>query len=179
MLCYSIIHWNHLVVYDDDLTDALFDVVLKLFQTKSKLQSVYITIEKRINFYTETLSIECPAYDYFLEKLTELKTNDELLIIEQLGTDVQSINQCTSIYKRTKELVRFNSDDLSVFDRIYFQRFCGIFIILIGSLDYSGELFNRLGFVNFKRCNKGSSSSDCVSSPVEGCSDDLKCDVVK
>ncbi|UJR27860.1 hypothetical protein I4U23_009125 [Adineta vaga] len=96
------------VVYDDDLTDALFDVFIKLFQTKSNLQSIYITIEKRINFYTETLSIQCPAYEYFLEKLTELKNKYSLLIFEELNTDLQSIQQCTTIYNRTKELVGFS-----------------------------------------------------------------------
>jgi hypothetical protein len=79
---------------------------MKLFQTKSKLHSVYVTIEKRINFYLNTLSIQCPAYEYYLEKLDQLKIDLPVLVIEEINTDVQSIKQCTSIYQRTKELVK-------------------------------------------------------------------------
>ncbi|CAF1321189.1 unnamed protein product [Adineta steineri] len=93
------------VIYDDDLTDALFDVFTKLYQTKSKLHSIYITIEKRINFYAETLSIQCPAYEYFLEKLTQLKIDHPLLTMKEINTDRESIKQCTSMYNRTNELI--------------------------------------------------------------------------
>ncbi|CAF3793493.1 unnamed protein product [Rotaria sp. Silwood1] len=93
------------VIYDDDLTDALFNVFTKLFQDKLNLHSIYITIEKRINFYLDTLSVQCPAYEYFLEKLNQFKINFPLLIIEEINTDLKSIKQCTKIYKRTKELL--------------------------------------------------------------------------
>ncbi len=78
---------------------------MKMFHDKSKLQSIYITIEKRFNFYLETLSVQCPAYEYFLEKLNQFKINLPLLTFEEINTDLQSIKQCTSIYQRTKELV--------------------------------------------------------------------------
>lgn len=94
-----------LVIYDDDLTDALFDVLTKFFQSKAKLVSIYITIEKRINFYLQTMSVQCPAYEYFLEKMSELKTNTPQLIMEEIPTDSQSIKQCTPMYQRTEELV--------------------------------------------------------------------------
>jgi hypothetical protein len=100
------LYFVNLVIYDDDLTDGLFNVLTELFQTKSNLHSIYITIEKRINFYLETLSIQCPAYEYFLEKLTQLKMNLPLLTTEEINTDVKSIKQCTSVYQRTKELVK-------------------------------------------------------------------------
>ena len=94
-----------LVIYDDDLTDALFNVFTKLFQDKINLHSIYLTIEKRINFYLETRSVQCPAYEYFLEKLNLFKITFPMLIFEEMNTDLISIKQCTSIYKRTKELV--------------------------------------------------------------------------
>ena len=119
----------NLVIYDDDLTDALFHVLTLLFQTKTNLHSIYITIEKRINFYLETLSIQCPAYEYFLEKLTQLKINLPILTIEEIDTDTKSIKQCTSIYQRTKELVK-NLKDFFLFSFYYF-RFFGIFIVQI------------------------------------------------
>ncbi|CAF3989429.1 unnamed protein product [Rotaria sordida] len=53
------------VIYDDDLTDALFNVFIKLFQDKLNLYSICITIEKRSIFYLDTVSIQCPAYEYF------------------------------------------------------------------------------------------------------------------
>lgn len=95
-----------LVIYDDDLTDILFNVFIKLFQEKTKLHSIYITIEKRINFYLETLSVQCPAYEYFLEKLDQLKSILPMLNMESIDTDQNSVRQCTSIYERTKELVK-------------------------------------------------------------------------
>ncbi|CAF4016926.1 unnamed protein product, partial [Rotaria sp. Silwood1] len=52
-----------------------------------------------------TLSVQCPAYEYFLEKLNQFKINFPLLIIEEINTDLKSIKQCTKIYKRTKELL--------------------------------------------------------------------------
>lgn len=87
------------------MTDSLFNVITKLFQDKSELQSLYITIEKRINFYLETLSVQCPAYEYFLDKLNQLKSSLPMLNMELIDTDKKSLRQCTSIYERTKELV--------------------------------------------------------------------------
>lgn len=104
----------HLVIYDDDITDALFNVFIKLFQNKSKLESIYVTVEKRINFYLQTMSVQCPAYEYFLEKLNELKREIPQLIMEEIPTDLQSIKQCTSIYQRTKELVNI------LFEKMHF-----------------------------------------------------------
>ena len=104
----TIVHlfFSCLVIYDDDLTDILFNVFIKLFQEKTKLHSIYITIEKRINFYLETLSVQCPAYEYFLEKLDQLKSILPMLNMESIDTDQNSVRQCTSIYERTKELVK-------------------------------------------------------------------------
>ena len=104
-----------LVIYDDDLTDALFDVFAKLFRNKSKLESIYISVEKRINFYVQTMSVQCPAYEYFLEKLNELKTDIPQVMIEEIQTDSQSIKQCTSMYQRTKELVNILFEKFDLF----------------------------------------------------------------
>lgn len=95
----------NLVIYDDDLTDVLFNVLTKCFQEKLNLHSIYITIEKRINFYADTLTVQCPAYEYFLEKMNELTRLFPLLVFEEIRTDSTSIKQCTTIYQRTNELV--------------------------------------------------------------------------
>ncbi|CAF1376412.1 unnamed protein product [Rotaria magnacalcarata] len=94
------------VIYDDDITDALFNVLRKCFQEKFKLHSIYITVEKRINFYLDTLSVRCPAYEYFLEKLHDFQQDFPVLIFEKMNTDFNSIKQCTKIYERTNELVQ-------------------------------------------------------------------------
>ncbi|CAF1527339.1 unnamed protein product, partial [Rotaria sordida] len=80
-------------------------VFIKLFQDKLNLYSIYITIEKRSIFYLDTVSIQCSAYEYLLEKLNQLKIHFPLLIIEEINTNLKSIKQCTTMYKRTKELV--------------------------------------------------------------------------
>ncbi|CAF3282593.1 unnamed protein product [Rotaria socialis] len=94
------------VIYDDDITDALFNVLRKCFQEKFKLHSIYITVEKRINFYLDTLSVRCPAYEYFLEKLHDFQQDFPVLTFEKMNTDFNSIKQCTKIYERTNELVQ-------------------------------------------------------------------------
>ena len=93
------------VIYDDDLTAALFNVLTRFFHDKLHLRSIYLALEKRLNFYTETRSVQCPAYEYFLEKIRTLKAQHPLLNIDELPTDDCSIKRCTSAYQRTKELV--------------------------------------------------------------------------
>ena len=94
-----------LVIYDDDLTDLLFNVLTQCFNDHPTLHSIYFTIEKRINFYAETQSVESPAYDYFLQKLDLWKNEIPELIMEQISTTIESIPQRTKIYQRTNELV--------------------------------------------------------------------------
>jgi hypothetical protein len=93
------------VIYDDELTDVLFNLLMQIFHEKSSVQSIYMTIEKRINFYSSTNSVECPAYDYFLEKLHSCKITMPMLMMEEIPTNSTSIRQSTSIYQRTNELV--------------------------------------------------------------------------
>lgn len=129
----------NLVIYDDDITDALFNVFAKLFQEKSKLYSIYITIEKRINFYLETRSVQCPAYEYFLEKLDQFKTQFPLLVAEEMNTDLKSIKQCTKIYERTNELVNIFQKKFYLKHNFisFYSRFFGISIIL-------NDIYHRL-----------------------------------
>lgn len=99
-----------LVIYDDDLTDLFFNVITKVINGQSKFKSLYIAVEKRFNFYLETRSVQCPAYDYFVDKLEILKLNMAHLCIEQIPVDHQSIPQSTKIYERTEQLVSFTQN---------------------------------------------------------------------
>ena len=95
-----------LVIYDDDLTDLLFNVLVKCFHDHPTLHSIYFAIEKRINFYAATQSVESPAYDHFLEKLNLWKNEMPELRMEEIPTTIDSIPQTTKIYQRTNELVK-------------------------------------------------------------------------
>jgi predicted nicotinamide N-methyase len=59
------------VVYDNELTDAFFNVVHQFMEASPKV--LILTIEQRINFLTDRMCCACPAYEYFQEALVELK----------------------------------------------------------------------------------------------------------
>jgi predicted nicotinamide N-methyase len=55
------------VVYDDELTKSIVERIVQFLTILDV--SVYIGIEKRINFTLEKLSVCAPAYDYFFEQI--------------------------------------------------------------------------------------------------------------
>ncbi|XP_013788406.1 methyltransferase-like protein 22 isoform X2 [Limulus polyphemus] len=59
------------VIYDDNLTDAFFETVIRLMlQPPSKV--LYISLEKRINFSLDVMDVACPAYTHFYQYLQNL-----------------------------------------------------------------------------------------------------------
>ncbi|ESP03846.1 hypothetical protein LOTGIDRAFT_156443 [Lottia gigantea] len=61
------------VIYDIDLTTALFNTITYLLDSSSK--TVYISLEKRCNFSVNDLTVVTPAYSHFLECLEILQSN--------------------------------------------------------------------------------------------------------
>ncbi|CAF0847987.1 unnamed protein product, partial [Didymodactylos carnosus] len=94
------------VIYDDQLTDEFFNVLENFILNYKNVHSIYIAMEKRINFYVETLSAGCPQYDYLIQKLEMLNKTLTKNAIEHniYQINVENILQCTP-YERTKELI--------------------------------------------------------------------------
>lgn len=71
-----------LVIYDDDITDALIRTILKLFKFSPRMQEMLIALEKRYVFVETACA---PMYEYFLKnfqreiagvlKFTEVSTH--------------------------------------------------------------------------------------------------------
>lgn len=91
------------VIYDNKLTDAFFETVLWLMNRNLR-KTLYLSIEKRINFTIEALDVVSPAYDYFQQCLTRLETK---LNAQQIKVDFPQYFQ----YERNPklELWRFTS----------------------------------------------------------------------
>ncbi|XP_060067439.1 methyltransferase-like protein 22 [Ylistrum balloti] len=60
------------VIYDDDLTDALFKTI-HLLLSKGPPKTVYMGLEKRLVFTLSDLDVVCPAYTHFYEGLVRLQ----------------------------------------------------------------------------------------------------------
>uniref|UniRef100_A0AAY4CYU6 Methyltransferase like 22 n=1 Tax=Denticeps clupeoides TaxID=299321 RepID=A0AAY4CYU6_9TELE len=61
------------VCYDDDLTDAFFRTVYRITSHLCKPSTVYLSIEKRLNFTLRHMDVSCEAYDHFRHCLAELQ----------------------------------------------------------------------------------------------------------
>ncbi|XP_075557439.1 methyltransferase-like protein 22 isoform X4 [Dermacentor variabilis] len=69
------------VVYDDRLTDCLFELLLKTVTRGN--QTVYISLEKRVNFTLEDLDAASPSHIHFVQWLKKL---------QELGWKVRIVN---------------------------------------------------------------------------------------
>ena len=92
------------VIYDHDLTSAFFKTVHK-FLSVPPSKSLYLALERRLNFTLTDLEVSCPAYQYFTQCLSNLCTqNNQSNIsytVEQINP--QSFGQYFN-YHRTKYL---------------------------------------------------------------------------
>nr|XP_046229088.1 methyltransferase-like protein 22 [Scatophagus argus] len=61
------------VCYDDDLTDGLFRTLYRLCSHFAHSCTVFIAIEKRMNFTLRHLNVSCEAYDHFTQCLSQLQ----------------------------------------------------------------------------------------------------------
>ncbi|XP_065416004.1 methyltransferase-like protein 22 isoform X3 [Chrysemys picta bellii] len=62
------------VFYDDDLTDALFKTLYKITHNLKNSCTIYLSIEKRLNFTLRHMDITCEAYNHFRNTLNDLET---------------------------------------------------------------------------------------------------------
>ncbi|OPJ87727.1 methyltransferase-like protein 22 isoform X2 [Patagioenas fasciata] len=61
------------VFYDDDLTDALFRTLYRITHNLRNSCTVYIALEKRLNFTLRHMDVTCEAYSHFRNTLNDLE----------------------------------------------------------------------------------------------------------
>ncbi|XP_047211951.1 methyltransferase-like protein 22 isoform X1 [Girardinichthys multiradiatus] len=61
------------VCYDDDLTDSLFRTLYRLCSSFNHTCTVFISLEKRMNFSLRHMDVCCEAYSHFKHCLTQLQ----------------------------------------------------------------------------------------------------------
>lgn len=61
------------VCYDDDLTDGLFRTLYRLCSSFSHTCTIFISIERRMNFTLRHMDVSCDAYNYFRHCLSQLQ----------------------------------------------------------------------------------------------------------
>ncbi|XP_005522931.2 PREDICTED: methyltransferase-like protein 22 [Pseudopodoces humilis] len=61
------------VFYDDDLTDALFRTLYRITHNLRSSCTVYLALEKRLNFTLRHMDITCEAYSHFRNTLNDLE----------------------------------------------------------------------------------------------------------
>ncbi|NXW90894.1 MET22 protein, partial [Alopecoenas beccarii] len=61
------------VFYDDDLTDALFRTLYRITHNLRNSCTVYIALEKRLNFTLRHMDVTCEAYNHFRNTLNDLE----------------------------------------------------------------------------------------------------------
>uniref|UniRef100_A0A8C5F6F0 Methyltransferase-like protein 22 n=1 Tax=Gadus morhua TaxID=8049 RepID=A0A8C5F6F0_GADMO len=91
------------VCYDDDLTDGFFRTVYRLCNSMTKPCTIYLSLEKRMNFTLRHMDVSCDAYDYFshcLRQLEALGDGPRRFTVEPLAT---SFPQCLQ-YERIEHL---------------------------------------------------------------------------
>lgn len=86
------------VIYDDDVTEAFVDTLVRIFQDK-KSRSVYVALEKRIVFTLDDLNAVAPCYEHFLRCLHRLREIN--VKTEEISIDFPQYFQ----YEKIKELV--------------------------------------------------------------------------
>ncbi|NWR69565.1 MET22 protein, partial [Centropus unirufus] len=61
------------VFYDDDLTDALFRMLYRITHNLRNSCTVYLALEKRLNFTLRHMDVTCEAYNHFRNTLNDLE----------------------------------------------------------------------------------------------------------
>uniref|UniRef100_A0A7N5ZY25 Methyltransferase like 22 n=1 Tax=Anabas testudineus TaxID=64144 RepID=A0A7N5ZY25_ANATE len=61
------------VCYDDDLTDGLFRTLYRLCSNFTHTCTIFISLEKRMNFTLRHMDISCEAYDHFSQCLSQIQ----------------------------------------------------------------------------------------------------------
>ncbi|KAK2187114.1 hypothetical protein NP493_179g04006 [Ridgeia piscesae] len=89
------------VIYDDTLTDAFFNTVKRLMHHPPP-KSLFLSLEKRLNFTLSDLEVACPAYDHFCECMNNLQRTQGALQydVQRIDTTFPQFLQ----YERTQQL---------------------------------------------------------------------------
>ncbi|XP_074014604.1 methyltransferase-like protein 22 [Numenius arquata] len=61
------------VFYDDDLTDAFFRMLYRITHNLRNSCTVYLALEKRLNFTLRHMDVTCEAYSHFRNTLNDLE----------------------------------------------------------------------------------------------------------
>ncbi|NXU57327.1 MET22 protein, partial [Turnix velox] len=61
------------VFYDDDLTDALFRTLYRITHNLRNSCTIYLALEKRLNFTLRHMDVTCEAYSHFRNTLNDLE----------------------------------------------------------------------------------------------------------
>ncbi|XP_071616725.1 methyltransferase-like protein 22 isoform X1 [Heliangelus exortis] len=61
------------VFYDDDLTDALFRTLYRITHNLRNSCTIYLALEKRLNFTLRHMDVTCEAYSHFRNNLYDLE----------------------------------------------------------------------------------------------------------
>uniref|UniRef100_A0A4X2KL87 Methyltransferase-like protein 22 n=1 Tax=Vombatus ursinus TaxID=29139 RepID=A0A4X2KL87_VOMUR len=92
------------VFYDDDLTDALFKTLYRITHNLKNACTIYLSIEKRLNFTLRHLDITCEAYNHFrfsLNDLEKLRDGKMKFIVEPIEATFPQF----LVYERIEQLV--------------------------------------------------------------------------
>ncbi|XP_029014241.1 methyltransferase-like protein 22 [Betta splendens] len=91
------------VCYDDDLTDGLFRTLYRLCSNLNHSCTIFISLEKRMNFTLRHMDISCEAYDHFRQCLSQLNN----LVDRQCSFSVEQLTCNFSqflLYERIDQL---------------------------------------------------------------------------
>ncbi|XP_048408266.1 methyltransferase-like protein 22 [Stegostoma tigrinum] len=61
------------VFYDDDLTDGFFQTIYRILSNLKNPSTIYLSVEKRLNFTLRKMDVTCDAYDHFRLCLADLQ----------------------------------------------------------------------------------------------------------
>ncbi|XP_039467078.1 methyltransferase-like protein 22 [Oreochromis aureus] len=91
------------VCYDDDLTDGLFRTLYRLCSNFPHTCTIFISIEKRMNFTLQHMDVSCEAYDHFvhcMNQLQDLENGQCSFRVEQLPSNFDQF----ILYERVEQL---------------------------------------------------------------------------
>ncbi|XP_007498739.1 methyltransferase-like protein 22 isoform X1 [Monodelphis domestica] len=91
------------VFYDDDLTDALFKTLYRITHSLKNASTIFLSIEKRLNFTLRQLDITCEAYNHFrfsLNDLEKLRDGKMKFIVEPIEATFPQF----LVYERIEQL---------------------------------------------------------------------------
>uniref|UniRef100_A0A3Q0RJJ1 Methyltransferase 22, Kin17 lysine n=1 Tax=Amphilophus citrinellus TaxID=61819 RepID=A0A3Q0RJJ1_AMPCI len=107
------------VCYDDDLTDGLFRTLCRLCSNFPRICTIFISMEKRMNFTLRHMDVSCEAYDHFIHcmcQLQEMVDGRCRFRVEQLPSNFGQF----LLYERVEQLV---SETFAISNTIFFSVF--------------------------------------------------------